>query len=30
MGAVVVMNVKNNETVSGNYVILHNQFMKKI
>ena len=30
MGAVVVMNVRNNETVSGNFAIPHDQFMKKI
>ncbi len=29
MGAVVVMNVKNNETVSGNFAMPHNQFLKK-
>ena len=30
MGAVVVMNVRNNEIVSGNFAIPHDQFMKKI
>ena len=30
MGAVVVMNIRNNETVSGNFAIPHDQFMKKI
>ena len=30
MGAVVIMNVRNNEIVSGNFAIPHDQFMKKI
>ena len=30
MGAVVVMNVENNEVVSGNFAIPHDQFIKRI
>ena len=30
MGSVVLMNIRYNETVSGNFAIPHDQFLRKI